>query len=203
MRPAVDIALATLLVSTCAASQVTPPAANNKPGYRFLFGSGAAPAGYVRAVPAQVYTAERGYGFAGASAVTVVERGGKDPLRSAFCTSPEPFFFSVRVPEGNYRVTVTLGDRDGVSTTTVKAEARRLLLENVHTARGGFEVRSFTVNVRTSALASGDNVHLKRDEIGHLDWDDELTLEFSGTRPCLDALEICPVDGAVTVFIAG
>jgi len=39
-----------------------------------------------------------------------------------------PFYFSVAVPEeGNYRVTVMLGDRDAESVTTVKAELRRLM----------------------------------------------------------------------------
>lgn len=36
--------------------------------------------------------------------------------------------FSVQLPEGNYAVTLTLGDEAGESSTTVKAEARRLML---------------------------------------------------------------------------
>ena len=48
---------------------------------------------------------------------------------------------SVALPEGNYHVTVTLGDRDGESTTTVKAESRRLMLEKVRTAPGKFATR--------------------------------------------------------------
>ena len=55
-----------------------------------------------------------------------VDRGGGDALRGNFVTSARPFFFSMKVPkEGNYRVTVTLGDDAGASTATIKAEWRR------------------------------------------------------------------------------
>src|SRR5205085_787957 len=47
----------------------------------------------------------------------------------------KPAFYSMKLPEGNYNVTVTLGGA-GDSETTVKAEARRLMLENVRTTNG-------------------------------------------------------------------
>ena len=71
-----------------------------------------------------------------------------------FVTSDKPFYFSAAVPEGNYRVTVELGDPEGESTTTIKAELRRLMVEKVHTARGQFEMVTFIVNVRTPQLTS-------------------------------------------------
>src|SRR5947199_2922633 len=43
----------------------------------------------------------------------------------------KPWFFSVKLPEGNYNVTLVLGDANEPSLTTVKAESRRLMLENV------------------------------------------------------------------------
>ena len=46
------------------------------------------------------------------------------------CSSDKPFFFSVALPEGSYRVKVVLGG-ERASTTTVWAEARRLMLEKV------------------------------------------------------------------------
>jgi lysophospholipase L1-like esterase len=36
-----------------------------------------------------------------------------------------------------------------------------------------------------------------------LHWDDKLTLEFNGARPCVCAVEITPADDALTVFLAG
>jgi hypothetical protein len=51
--------------------------------------------------------------------------------------------FSVKVPEGNYQVSVAFAEG---CKTTVKAESRRLMLEQV--SGGG----SFTVNVRNAKL---------------------------------------------------
>ncbi len=65
------------------------------------------------------------------------------------------------VPEGNYNVTVTLGDAQEETTTTIKAELRRLMLERVQTARGKFVARTFTVNVRTAQIAGDGEVKLK------------------------------------------
>jgi hypothetical protein len=53
--------------------------------------------------------------------------GGK-PQQDGFATSAKPFFFSLAVSEGNYRVTITLGDRTGESVMTIKAELRRLMV---------------------------------------------------------------------------
>ena len=56
-----------------------------------------------------------------------------------FINSPErldrqtPFYFSVRVPDGNYRVTATLGSKKKAAVTTVRAESRRLFVENLAT----------------------------------------------------------------------
>jgi len=121
----------------------------------------------------------------------------------------QPFFFSVAVPEGNYRVTVTFGDDHAASATTVKAESRRLMVESVTTAAGESATRTFIVNVRTPILppppknASGGNaVVLIPGEQGSLTWDEKLTLEFSGPAPRIRALEIAYVN-VPTVFLAG
>ena len=125
------------------------------------------------------------------------------PCERDFCSSEAPFFFSVDVPEGNYRVTLTLGDDAFESVTTVKAESRRLNLEKVRVAAGQRLTRSFLVNVRNSRIASGGEVRLKERESGVLHWDDKLTLELTGVHPSLAALEIERVDEAVTVYLAG
>jgi len=181
--------------------------------FKFDFGSGAVAPGYTPVTPDLAYTAERGYGFEPGPPATAVDRGG-DPLRGDFITSDQPFLFSVKVPEGNYRVTVTLGDAAGESVTTVKAESRRLMLEKVVTAKGEFAARSFTVNVRNAKVPpppknapGNDHVELNDRENGPnglvYHWDDKLTLEFGNTRPCVCAVELTKVDDAITVFIAG
>lgn len=116
--------------------------------------------------------------------------------------------FSVRVPEGNYRVTLRLGGANA-GVTTLLAEQRRLMLEDLRTARRKTAERSFIVNVRTAALApppanapGGDSVRLKPRELGSLTWDDRLTVEFAGTAPQVTALRIEPVD-LPTLYLAG
>jgi lysophospholipase L1-like esterase len=174
--------------------------------FKFDFGSGRIAPGYIQVLPTTVYTPELGYGFDLESKVSAVDRGGNDVLRSGFCTSDRPFYFSVKVPEGNYRVTVVFGDPAGATTNTIKAESRRLMLEQVVTAPGQFETRTFTVNVRTPSIRSGGQVRLKARELGPppvLHWDDKLTVEFNGARPGVCALEIARVENAITIYLAG
>jgi lysophospholipase L1-like esterase len=180
-------------------------AQTNKPRYQFDFGPGRVAPGYTQVLPNTIYSKELGYGFEPGAAVSCVERGGKDALRGDFCTSDKPFFFSVALPEGNYNVTVTLGDAAGASTTTIKAELRRLLLEEVHTAKGRFATRTFTVNIRTPQIAGGGEVKLKdREKTTEIwNWDEKLTLEFNNTSPKVCALEITPADHIPTVFLLG
>src|SRR5207237_9119949 len=114
-------------------------------------------------------------------------------------------FFSVKVPEGNYRVTVTLGDAAGESTTTVKAELRRLMLENVKTAAGQHQSQMFIVNVRRPEIAGVGEVRLKdREKTAEgWAWDEKLTLEFSGVRPCVCGVEVARADDVPTIYLLG
>lgn len=178
--------------------------------FKFNFGPGKVVPGYTQVLPSTTYNRDLGYGFDAGSEVTAVDRGGDDPLLAGFCTSDKPFFFSVAVPEGNYKVTVKLGDSQGESTTTVKAETRRLMLERVHTNFGKFETRSFMVNVRTPKMPPGNSIKLntrewnaQTGEAVTATWDDKLTLQFSDERPRVCAVEIEKIDDAVTVFLVG
>jgi lysophospholipase L1-like esterase len=170
---------------------------------RFDLGPGPVAANHVKVTPTNLYNKERGYGFEPGSKVVGVDRGGNDRFRDDYCSSDRPFFFSVAVPEGNYEVKLILGDKDGESTTTVKAESRRLMLERVHTNRGVYATPKFLVNIRTPAIASVGSVKLKPREADVLHWDDKLTLEFNDARPCVCGIEIRKVDDAVTVYLAG
>jgi lysophospholipase L1-like esterase len=171
--------------------------------FKFDFGPGKAAPHYIQVSEIVEYSEQRGYGFDRSDAIEMVDRGTKDALKSDFCTSQRPFFFTVDLAEGNYKITVVLGDSKGTSNTTVKAESRRLMLENVQTRPGEFTVRTFTVNVHNSRLKSGTSVRLRFDEKPKMDWDDHLTLEFSGARPCICALVISKTEHAATVYLAG
>ncbi len=116
--------------------------------------------------------------------------------------------FSVKLPEGNYRVTMVLGGK-AASETTVKAEGRRLMLEAVKTDPRRPKTLSFVVNVRTGVLPppqtnapGGTAVRLKPSEIGSATWDDKLTLEFLGERAHVARVEIAPAK-VPTIFLAG
>lgn len=175
-----------------------------KTAWKFDLGPGKVEPSYTQVLPDTTYTKERGYGFEPGAKIVGTDRGGNDALRGDFCTSDKPFFFSVAVPEGNYTVTLTLGDIGGESVTTVKAELRRLMLERVATEKGKVETRAFTVNVRTPKIAGGAEVRLKdrekKDEWWA--WDDKLTLEFNGSKPCVCAVEIARAD-VPTVYLLG
>ena len=185
------ILLTTLGQATWAASPAGA-AAQAKTSYRFDFGSGEVAAGCIQVLPTTICDASLGYGFLDGSAIQAVDRDGSDALTRDFCTSDKPFYFSVALPEGNYRVTVMLGDPSGESVTTVKAELRRLMLEQVRTRHGELATRVLAVNIRTPAIAGGGEVRLKdRERTSEAwAWDDRLTLEFNGRRPCVCAMEI-------------
>lgn len=118
------------------------------------------------------------------------------------CESDQPFFVSVAEPDGDYRVTIVLGGKTEATETTVKAEARRLMLQEVPTAEGRKAKRTFVVNVRTPEVSGEERVRLKPREVGNLDWDEKLTLEFIGQHPSVRSIEVEPVQVS-TVYIAG
>ncbi len=154
---------------------------------KFDFGEGKAPAGFTRVAPTAAYSDEAGYGF--------------EPSQG-----PGPVYFTVKVPEeGNYRVTVRLGDEKAETITTIKAELRRLMLARVHTAPGQFETRSFIVNIRNPKIAGGGEVRLKdREKTNEAPaWDNKLQLEFTDTHPGVRSLTIEKDDKIPTIFIAG
>ncbi len=145
----------------------------------------------------EMYSAEHGYGF---------EEGAKLKAGAGSITSDQPpFYFSAKVPgEGNYRVTVTLGDREAPTVTTVKAELRRLMVEKVQTKPGEFVKRTFIVNTRTPRIDATTEVRLKdREKTSEAwAWDDRITLEFTNQHPAVSAIEIEKAD-VPTLYIAG
>src|SRR5205823_2744840 len=137
-----------------------------------------------------------------------IDRGGKHAVTSDYITSHQPFYFSVQLPEGNYDVKIILGDIKGASATTVRAECRRLMLENMQTDNGQIITKTCTVHVKDSIIRDAHNnsinkVKLKPREITYLHWDNLLTLEFNDSLPKICALEITPNTTATTVFLAG
>jgi lysophospholipase L1-like esterase len=131
-------------------------------------------------------------------------------IANGICSATDqPFFFSIPVPPGNYRVTLALGGKEA-STITVRAEARRLYVQTLPIAAGKTVTRTIDVNVRIPEFTKPDGtqgrVRLKQREIGNLDWDAKLTLEFNGVNPAFHTLTIEPLVGAKaepTLYLAG
>ncbi len=175
--------------------------------YKFDFGNGRVKKGYTAVTPESKFANEKGYGFTAESELTAVDRGGKS-VNDDYITSTKPFYFSVNLPDGNYDVKIILGDKKGTSATTVRAECRRLFLENIRTAKGKFVTETFTVNVRDSLIRDEKGnivkaVRLKPREYGYLHWDNFLTIEFNDSLPKVCAIEITPNKTAPTIFLAG
>lgn len=141
-----------------------------------------------------IYQDEIGYGFDFFSGKNV-------KIEENSIYSYTPFYFSVKLPEGNYRVDVILGGKKS-SVTSIKAESKRLMLREQKTNKNDTVHCSFAVNVRTPRINGQDKINIKDREINYLNWDNKLTLEFSGT-PLVQSIKITPISSIRTIFLAG
>ena len=135
----------------------TTACAGIKGGGKFFFGEGKLPNGYTRVNESKDYPANRGYGW----------------------LNGHLNHFAIELPEGNYTVSVAYTSAEAAADTTVKAEARRLMLKSQE--NNGEKVRSFAVNIRRPEIDGGGRVKLNSREqkptmVAH--WDELLTLEF-------------------------
>jgi lysophospholipase L1-like esterase len=180
---------ATLLLSLIAGLAHAAP-------MKFDFGTDRVAPGTIGITPATVFTPEQGYGFD----LGITPKAGEG---GDFITGEGGFYFSVELPEGNYDVSVLLGDPKGTSDITIKSESRRLMIENLATTQGQQVTRKFTVNIRQPDIKGGSRVGIKEREKNYLHWDSKLTLEFNGPRPCVAGLQISPAADATTVYLLG
>lgn len=137
-----------------------------------------------------VYTTESGFGYDILPAPTKQR-------------SNEPFYFSVKVDDGNYRIKVELGSKKRVGETTVRAEGRRLMVHNVATKKGKFVTYEFVVNKRSPRIDDKSRVRIKEREKDYLAWDDKLTLEFNGDAPAVKSIHIERDDQCPTIYLCG
>jgi lysophospholipase L1-like esterase len=155
--------------------------AASSPTWKFDFGPGQVQFGYTPVLQTTAYNTTTGYGFVSTSGLTSVNRGSLDPLRADYITSSAPFTFSANVPNGNYNITVTTGDNNGTSDTSIKSEVERVVVQQLKTTVGQFSQYSFTVNIK----------------------DGVLNLTFYGAAPKINAVEIQNTTTAIIMFIAG
>ncbi|MBQ9449912.1 MAG: rhamnogalacturonan acetylesterase [Bacteroidales bacterium] len=120
----------------------------------------------------------------------------------------QPFELSVPVPDGNYLVTLEIGSRKRAARTFVKAESRRLCVNDLATAKGEIKTVQFLVNKRDRSIREGGEtvatVITKPREKFKLNWDDNLTLEIGGDAPAVASVRIEPAPaGVTTIFLCG
>ena len=108
-----------------------------------------------------------------------------------------PFTFAVPVADGNYRVTVTLGNKKRAGQTVVRAESRRHYFDVVTTKKGKYEIVSFVVNKKTAQIDAKTRVKLKPRELSYKNWDDSLNLAFCGPALAVQRIKIEAVPATV------
>ncbi|PZX92704.1 rhamnogalacturonan acetylesterase [Flavobacterium aquariorum] len=169
-------------------------AQDNAPIKEFTFGGNTDKKSGTLINKAVAYTNAIGYGFDLQSDKNVT-------FGEKSISAKSPFYFSMKLPEGNYSVEVVLdGNNSGI--TTVKAESRRLMLREIKTAAKETKTTRFVVNVRNPKFDVNSTIKLKPAELKGLNWDDKLTLEFLGTS-IVQSIKIYPISKIKTIYVAG
>ncbi|WP_373552463.1 rhamnogalacturonan acetylesterase [Haliscomenobacter sp.] len=169
----------------------------------FDFGASAPTNGAIQIQDPLPYSISHTYGFEPGHDVLsfnpVVNQKAKNSVRST-----SPFFFSSKLAEGNYKVTLVLGSARDSSSTLVRVENRRLMSALIRCKAGQFKTIQFNVHLRDSLIhATGNKIRLKPRERAYFHWDEKLTLEFNGPAPAVSSIHIEPLREATTVFLAG
>ncbi|UKM63833.1 rhamnogalacturonan acetylesterase [Flavobacteriaceae bacterium GSB9] len=142
-----------------------------------------------------IYSEDVGYGF------DLASENNLKLKKHCFSSKNSSLYFSVKVPEGNYRVELVLGGSK-CSNTTVKAESRRLMLKEKELGKHEEAYYSFVVNVRSPKISESSYIKIKDRDKDQLNWDNKLTLEFLG-NPAVRHIKISPANNVKTFFLAG
>lgn len=157
----------------------------------------------IQVKPTDTYSDSKGYGY---DFQYVIDAARKQQTES-FRLSDGIFYFSVAVPDGNYKVTVTLGSKKKAGSTTVRAESRRLYVQDAQTKKGEFKTYTFIVNKHNTDITLPDGkkdvVKLTSREVGVIRWDDKLTLEINGASPACSSIKIEPAGDVPTMYLCG
>ena len=171
-----------------------PDSIKNAKSLLFHFGTSKASKGIAINKPL-LYDANTGYGFD-------LNSSSKVKINTNSFSAEKPVYFSVQLPQGNYQVEVTIGSPQKASRISIKAESRRLMVNQLHIPKGQRITKTFNVNIRTPKIDDQLNVTLKDREKDILDWDDKLTLEFLG-EVAIQNIKITAKDNLTVVYLAG
>jgi lysophospholipase L1-like esterase len=172
MKLLLQTILCTAILTTTAWSKMTDI-------YKFSFTDAKQP-GFRAVASDSEYTPENGFGW----------------LQGA-----DKSVFGVKVPEGNYEVTLTFKSPAAAAAATVKVESRRLVLMPL--APPQTATRKFTVAVLTHHIPGGGSIGIKGSENTSETWNERLTVELFPNAESLVSMEIVPAEKSITVFLAG
>ncbi|MDP5030684.1 rhamnogalacturonan acetylesterase [Paraglaciecola sp.] len=141
------------------------------------------------------YNQARGFGFDFNTAAQVI-------VEPHSVGAQQSLYFSVDLPQGHYQVELTLGSDLAASTNTVKAESRRLMLNQIKVVKGQHITRRFMVDVRSPIISSEKRIALKERERDDVNWDNKLTLEFAAGS-AIRRIAITPLADITTMYLAG
>lgn len=115
-----------------------------------------------------------------------------DPSLLSKCAGANPIVCALGAPNGNYDVTVEVGDATGAASSQVAAETRHYAGPSVATTAGAYTSISFTVNVRQEQHDGGQSAPAN-----------VLDLSIGGSSPKLHGLGFRPAPSSITIFVAG
>ena len=207
-----SVAGPSLLLAVCLLMGMSPRSAFavEKTSWKFVFGN-AGKTGFTAVGPTNKYAIANGYGFDFGFDAVVKYTASKDGIEGKvagkntynwtglpfYAPKHSAFFFSANVPVGNYEVKITMGSKDSATKATIRAEQRRLMIENWEIPAGQTQTRTIHVNRRKRGTS------LTTREKEYIDLDDRLSIEFNGDHPVVTELEITKIDTAITVYLAG
>ncbi|WP_167619337.1 glycoside hydrolase family 88 protein [Maribellus sediminis] len=172
--------------------------------WNFDFGKGKVKQGFTQVSSETIYSEKTGFGIVSFGEINSFEQKNiDDELLSDGLSSEVPFYFQLDLPEGRYKITLALGSSDDESAITVKAESRRLMLENIEIDKGETLTKTMVVDVRSPQINATESIRLKSRELPYKNWDKSLSLEFNGKNPSVRSIQIEKADDLPVIFLAG
>lgn len=163
--------------------------------WAFQFGTQPLKQGHYTSVSSTEQYREQGYGF-DFNSIDAVQMHKKGMIADS------SIYFSVSLPAGNYLVSMVFGSEYSPSVNSVKAESKRLMVNQLRLKKGQYKTSEFVVHLQTKKIDSTHNINLKPREENALNWDTKLSFEFlKGTA--VTHLLIHELNEVPTLFLAG
>ena len=120
----------------------------------FDFGTSSSPVqtGYTQVTESTLYSANLGYGWTTTTALNSRDRGSPDNLTRDFVFSPTTNTFNVDLANGNYNVTIIIGDQNYMHDDINVYAQNTLVVNSLTVAAGTFQQVTFTTTITNGQL---------------------------------------------------